>query len=572
MTSTTIAEPASPTGPRALLDGFRALGAPKLAALGLVTFGMACMLLLLVIRGGGSGSDDGGMSLLYGDLDIHEASEMADLLDKAHIAHALNAADDAITVPAAAVPAARLLLARSGLPSGGSVGDEIFDKSDGLTATPFEQDISRTRALEGELVRSIRLIDGVRNARVHLVLPHREPFAAVEDAAQASVLLELRGEARLDTETVQAILNLVSAAVPGLKAQAIAIIDNRGHVLARAGTPVEGLGMASNADELRRSMELRLSQEVEYMLDASLGPDKVRAEASVTLDLDQVNETDETYNPDQQVLRSQQTTSDKSNHQEAQQNTSVQNNLPNADAGRLPAGSQDERKQETDNYEIGKTVRTLVQSAPRVKRISLAVMVDGSEVEDATGHPVWRKRSDADLAAITTLVKSAIGFDAKRGDVVTVVSMPFSVPDAVLPDEQPRRLLGLPEADAIRLGQSGLIAVVVLAVALFIFRPMIGRLTAVGTPPATLGRDGDTTTRPGTRESTLVALPADEVKRLAAPPGAGRIETGGGTVEMDHVDGRVQAQSIKRLANLVEHYPDESLSIVRGWLGEGDRE
>ena len=575
MTSTTIADSASPTGYRAVLEGFRALGPAKLAALGLVTVGMICMLLLLVLRGGsGAEGNEGGMALLYGDLDIHEASEMADLLDKSHIPHTLNATDDAISVPDDQVPAARLLLARSGLPSGGSVGDEIFDKTDGLAATPFQQDISRTRALEGELVRSIRLIEGVRNARVHLVLPHREPFASTADAAQASVLLELHGD-RLDGEAVQAILNLVSAAVPGLKPQAIAIIDNRGHVLARAGSPVEGAGLASTADELRQSMEMRLSHEVEEMLDASLGPEKVRAEASVTLDLDQIDETDETYNPDQQVLRSQQTTSDKNQHQEAQQNTSVQNNLPNADAGRPQSGSQEDRKQETDNYEIGKTVRTLVQNAPRVKRVSLAVMVDGSTTADAQGHPVWHPRSAAELAEITTLVKSAIGFDAKRGDVVTVVSMPFTIPDDFAPEPTVRHIFGLTEPALVRLGQSGLLALAVLAVALLVFRPMITRLTVAGSNVEALpGRGLAAGGRLAAPDGMPLAIEAGDTRRLAAPGGAARADgaSSGGMMEVSQVDGRVQAQSIRRLADLVEQYPDESLSIVRGWLSEGDKE
>ena len=550
---------------RSIFDGFRALGPAKLAAMGLVTVGMLCLLAVLVLRG--SGGTEGGMSLLYGDLDIHEAAEMSDLLDKAHIAHALSASDDAITVPADQVATARLLLARSGLPSGGSIGDEIFDKGDGLTTTPFQQEINRTRALEGELVRSIRLLEGVRNARVHLVLSHREPFAATENAAQASVLLELRGQSKLDPEAVQAILNLVAAAVPGLRPQAIAIIDNRGDVLARAGAPIGASALATTEDELRQSMELRLSHEVEEMLDASLGPDKVRAEAAVTLDLDQVNETDETYNPDQQVIRSQQTTSDKNVRQEAQENTTVQNNLPNADAGRQPAGSQDDRREETDNYEIGKTVRTLVQSAPRVKRISLAVMVDGVVSVGRDGRPVWQKRSDAELASITALVKTAIGFDAKRGDAVTVVSMPFTAPVDDMETAEPRRLLGLPENDAIRLGQSALLALVALLVALFVFRPMIVRLIKLGATQAVVAREASLGVEApqGTQ-----AIGQDGQPRLPAPAGA-RPE-GGPTVSVDRVDGRVQAQSIRRLTTLVEQYPDESLSIVRSWLAEGQKE
>ncbi len=548
-----------PGGLKSVLDGFRALGPAKLAAMGLVSLGMLCMLVLLTLRGGEA---DSHLALLYGDLDIHEAGQMADILDKAHIPHELSGESDQIMVPVSQVAAARLLLAKSSLPSGGSTGYEIFDHGDSLTTTQFQQDINRTRALEGELVRSIRLIEGVRGARVHLVLPHREPFAAEQQTAQASVLLTMRGAGRLDPEAVQAILNLVAAAVPGLKAQAIAIIDNRGDVLARAGAPVGGVGVANTAEEMRQAMELRLSHQVEEMLDASLGPDKVRAEASVTLDLDQINETDESYNPDQQVLRSEQTTSDKSRTTEAEQNTSVQNNLPNADAGKTPAGTQDERKEETNNYEIGKKVRTLVQSAPRVQRISLAVMVDGETGPGKNGHLTWRPRSDAELAQITALVKSAIGFDAKRGDAVTVETMPFTKPDDDVSTPAPREIFGLERDDAVHLAQTGMLGIVALIIALFVFRPMIKRLVPTGAtsrpslaPPLSMVADASGAGSPATANP--------ELRRLAGP-------SGGSTLQAEHLDGQINASSVRRLVSLVEQYPQESLSIVRGWLAEGE--
>ena len=558
-----------PTGGlKSLLDGLRILGPAKLAAMALVSIGMLCMLAVLMLRG--SGDDDGArMALLYGDLDIRDSAQMADILEKAHIPHQLSGQDDQLMVPASQVASARLLLAKSNLPSGGSIGYEIFDRGDSLTSTQFQQEINQTRALEGELVRSITLIQGVRGARVHLVLPHRDLFAQSGQPAQASVLLTMRGAVRLDPEAVQAILNLVSSAVPGLKPQAIAIVDNRGDVLARNGSALGGAsGATTTGDDMRQAMELRLAHEVEDMLDASLGPDKVRAEASVTLDSEQINETQETFNPDQQVLRSQQTSSDKSRNTEAQQNTSVQNNLPNADAGRVAAGSQDDRREETSNYEIGRTTRVISQSAPRVARISLAVLVDGEILPGPHGS-IWKPRDPQDLARMRELVKSAIGFDAKRGDEVTVESMRFDqAVDASLPAVIPTLLgLGLANADVARLAQTLLISLVALILGLLIFRPMLKKLLIVGHQDV-LNLNGQTASPAGP-----VQPPSGSTNQLmlVAPARTDRpVDADGDTFgRLEQRQLNTRTSSARRLAELVEQYPEESISLFRTWLTEG---
>ena len=539
-----------------LLEGLKGLGAAKLAALGAVAIGILAMLGVLVSQGGGHQQ----MALLYGDLDLREAGQMAEQLEKAHISHELAGQDDRLLVPADEVATARLLLAKSGLPSGGSVGYEIFDRGDNLTATQFEQTINQTRALEGELSRSIRLISGVRAARVHLVLPHREPFASETMPAQASVLLSMAGAARMDPEGVQAIINLTAAAVPGLKPQNIAIVDNRGSVLARAGNPVGAGGSAQSVDELRQATELRLARAVEEMLEPSLGAEHVRAEAAVTMNIDQIRETQESYDPNQQVLRSQQTVSDKNHSSDGQANTSVQNNLPNANAGQPQSGSQQDRQEETNNYEIGKTVRTLIQDQPRLARISLAVMVDGTTSSANGGKTIWQPRSKDDLDRISALVKSAIGFDEKRGDTVTVVSMQFATHD--LPEAPaPSGLLGLHlgRDDIVHVGQNLLLGVFMLLALIFVVRPMIARLTDTAALPA-----------PG----HPVALGAEGSARpaLSGPAGIGGTEIAlledESMISLANIDGRLRAASIRQIVELVGRHPEESLTIVRGWLAK----
>jgi flagellar M-ring protein FliF len=250
---------------KALLEGLRALGPARLAAMGAVALGMLGMLALMILRGGTE-----PMALLYGDLDLRDSSQVVDQLARRHISYRIAANGSQILVPAEQVAEARLALAREGLPAGGSIGYEIFDRSDGLAATEFQQKINETRALEGEIARTIRSIHGIRAARVHLVLPRREPFARDRQDAQASVMLTMAGAGRLDRESIQAILNLVSAAVPGLRPQNIAIVDSSGNLLARAGEPVGPAAAALSVEEVRQGTEQRLARAVEEMLERSL--------------------------------------------------------------------------------------------------------------------------------------------------------------------------------------------------------------------------------------------------------------------------------------------------------------
>ena len=408
-----------------LLDGLKGLGLGRLIAMAGVAGSMLLMLGFLALHGGGGDR----MALLYSDLDLREASQIADQLDRAKIGHEVQGDGSRIMVPASQITAARLMLAKEGLPSGGSIGYEIFDRGDGLTASQFQQQISQTRAMEGELARSIRMIAGVKGARVHLVLPKREPFARERQDPQASIVLTMAGSARMDREGVQAVLTLVAAAIPGLKPSGIGIIDSRGNLLARAGEATGAAAEVQSAEEMRHATETRLSRAVEDMLERSLGPGRVRAETAVEMDFNHIHETQERFDPDAKVERSTQSTSDNTKSTEAPPAVTVQNNLPNADAGTNPAGSQEQRTEDTTNYEIGKTTRTTIREQPIVSRISLAVLVDQVSVRGADGNVTWQDRTPDEMSRIAALARSAIGYDEKRGDKVEVVSMRFVAPE-----------------------------------------------------------------------------------------------------------------------------------------------
>ena len=558
-----------------LIEGLKALGAARLAAMGAVATAMFALLALLMFR-----TPSDRMALLYADLDPREAGQVVELLERQHVVHQLAGGGGQIMVPSEQVPRLRLLLAKEGLPTGGSVGYEIFDRSDGLTASQFQQALNQSRALEGELARTIRGLAGVRSVRVHLVLPRREPFARERQEAQASVVLTMVGPARMDAEGVQAILNLVAAAVPGLRAQNIAVIDSRGNVLARAGSPTGPGGGAQSADELRRATELRVARAVEEMLERSLGPGRVRAEASVELDFDQVRETQERFDPDGQVVRSSQTVNGNSRSTEAQQTVTVQNNLPNADAGREGAGSSEQKQEETTNYEISKTVRTIVREQPQIRRLSLAVLVDGAEERGADGVAAWRARTPEELERIARLVRSAIGFDEKRGDHVEVVNMRFAAdPDAAGASPGGMFGLGLERGDLMHLAQTALLGLVAVAALLLVLRPMVLRLTAPlagmaalpGSAGAAAMGGGGTLQMSAGEAGGLLGGPdalSGAVPALSGPAGALEDES---MVRLSNIDGQLRASSIRRLVDLVDRHPDESLSILRGWLQQEQR-
>ncbi len=560
-----------------LLEGLKALGPGRIAALAAVGIAMLGLLTVLAVRGPST-----QMASLYSDLDLREAGQIAELLDKQKIPHQIASGGTQIMVASDDVARARLSLAREGLPTGGSMGYELLDRTDSLTATQFQQAMNQSRALEGELARTIRSVQGVKAARVHLVLPKREPFSRDRQDAQASVLLTMTGNARLDREGISAIVNLIAAAVPGLRPQNVAVTDTRGNLLARAGEQPGVNPVAASNDQQRVATELRLSRAVEEMLERSLGPGRARAETTIAYDYEQLHETQERYDPEGQVVRSTQTVSNNSKTSEAAAAVSVQNNLPNADAGTPGAGTSEQRQEETTNFEVTKTVRTIIHDQPKITRISMAVMVDGVQRKQPDGTFVWQERPPEELAQITKLVRTAIGFDESRGDKVEIVTLRFAEdPDAQIETSRSPLPFGIEKSDLMRLAQTGLVGALALIAMLFVMRPMVRQLSVsttskvLGADPAALALLGRAPGEAGAVGSmasghAAIAGPGRVTALLAS---AGVSGSGGRTAVEDEsmlsitqIEGQLKASSVRRIADLVERHPDESLSIVRAWM------
>jgi flagellar M-ring protein FliF len=389
----------------------------------------------------------------------------------------------------------------------------------------------------------------------------------------------MAGAQRLDKEGIQAILNLVAAAVPGLRPHNIAVVDSRGDLLARAGEPVTQLAQAASADEIRRATEMRLSRAVEEMLEKTLGPGRVRAEASVRMDFDKVSETKELFDPEKQTTRSTQTVNTTSKTTEASPAVTAQNNLPNAEPSTSGNGSQEGRQEETTNFEIDKTVRTLIHEQPRIDRISLAVMVDGTEQPGPDGKPLWQPRSAADLDHLTSLVKSAIGYDEKRGDQVNVVSMRFVAEEAAPAEAGGVLGFHLEKPDFMRLAQTALFGVIGLLALLLVLRPMVTRLTAMAPGALALANGGGTAVAgyaggggyaggafPTVSAPTgMVALtgPVSPANALSAA----QLEDEA-MISLTQIEGQMRASSLRKLTDIVGKHPDETLTIMRGWMAQ----
>ncbi len=505
------------------------------------------------------------MALLYNDLSTSDSGRIVGKLETLKVPYELRGNGTSIMVPSDQVLRLRMSMAQEGLPAGGNIGYEIFDKSDSLGTSSFVLNINHLRALEGELSRTIGSLAYVRSARVHLALPKRELFQRDQQEPTASVVLQMNGGRRLDKSEVLAIQNLVAAAVPRLKPARISIIDGQGTLLARGqdGDAASGVG-TQTGDEAKTAYESRSVRMVEEMLERILGPGRVRAEVTAEMDFDRISTTSETYDPDGQVVRSTQTVAENSNSRESAAATvSVQNNIPTQPApngdGAAGAANASNRNEETVNYEISRTTKTHVRESGSVKRLSVAVAVDGNYDAQKTYQP----RSPEELSQLARLVKSAVGFDEKRGDSVEVINMRFAGgPDTA--DDGPRPLFGLDKNDYIRIAEMVTLGIVGILVILLVVRPIVRRFLEA-LPEAIANSKqmiADSTAAakpalPGAAPGMLGMAPA-----MAGDAGA-LLEA---TIDMQQVDGRVRESSVKKIGEIVEKHPEEAVNIIRNWM------
>jgi flagellar M-ring protein FliF len=544
-----------------LIEGLQRFGIGRLAAIIGVSAGVAAALFALVFNMAGQPK-----ALLYSNLDLKEAASISQALDQAGIKYEVKGDGSTIMVGRDKVAATRLMLSGKGLPTSGSVGYEIFDNASALGQTDFVQNLNRQRALEGELARTIRSLDGVTFARVQLVLPKHQLFEDDTEQPTASVVIGTAGRDP-SADQVRALQNLVAGAVPNLKPERVTIVDQNSKLLAGG----DGQAEASQAAEDERSAtEDKIRKRVKELVEGVVGPGKARVQVTADLDLSQVTTQEEKYDPDGQVVRSTQTVDEnaKQNQPDSSGQASASTNVP----GTPGAGGQSSttnasasgRTEETTNYEISKTTKTTVQTPGELKRLSIAVAVDGITAPGAKGAPgPYTPRSAQEMQHIDQLVRSAVGYDASRGDQISVINVRFDqAVDGVGTMSAGSKLLDFDKNDLMR-GAELLIAVVVAALIIFfVVRPLLSAASGGGSglafaggprgAMAQLGHDG----RPG--ETLALSGPAGH---QPLPPS--EVEQ---RIDIARIEGQVRASSVKSISDFVERHPEESVSILRTWL------
>ncbi|SMP13801.1 flagellar M-ring protein FliF [Desulfurobacterium pacificum] len=374
---------------------------------------------------------EGDYAVLYTHLNPDDAGAILSVLQQEKIPYKVVGDGSIILVPKDKVYEVRLKLAAKGLPHGKVVGFEIFDEPK-LGITQFQEHVEYLRALEGELERTIKQIDAVKNVRVNIALPKDSIFVREEQEPKASVLVQLWDGMDLTPEQVKAIVFLVSHAVPGLKPENVTVVDNRGRVLSDIlQEEKDNLGTSKEL-EIKQKLEREIQRKVQSMLSQVLGGGRVVVRASVEVETGKVETQKEIYDPDKTAVVSQRKIQEKETGIEKKQQgvPGTSTNVP--PVVNLNGGNQvttKEKKDVTTNYDVSKTIEKSVTPVFKIKRITVAVLVDGKyqKEKDKNGNEIIKfvPRSPEEIKTYEDIVKSAIGYDPKRGDRVTVASVPF---------------------------------------------------------------------------------------------------------------------------------------------------
>ena len=547
-----------------LAHTLRNLGTIRLMAMAGIAVGIIAFFIFLSSR-----INTSDLSLLYADLDQADSAKIVAELESLGVPYELRAGGRQIMVPPDRTLRLRMNMAEAGLPSGGSVGYEIFDRSEALGTTNFIQNVNLLRALEGELARTIRSLSQVHEARVHLVMRRRDLFGRRQQEPTASVVIKTGGGSRIGKNQVLAIQHLVAAAVPALKVSRISIIDHTGRLLARGGGKADdeaGGVLASTNLERQRAHEERLVRIIEELIEQSVGIGKIRARVSAEMNFDRITTNSEIYDPDGQVVRSTQSVEEAANtsDQDATKSVSVGNELPenqNAEGAAQSSSTRSTRTEETVNYEISKTVKSHVRESGSVRRLSIAVLVDGIYSTDAGGKEVYKPRDQKGLDKLATLVRSAIAFDSKRGDTLEVVNMRFvAKPKTEWDTVEP--LFGFTKTDYFRIAEIFVLAAIGILVLLLVVRPLVARMLEA-LPSAFAAA-----------EQNLLANQSADIAALASPADTGvsaqqAEEEADDMIDLARIEGKVRASTLKKIEEIVERHPEETVGIIRQWMNEG---
>jgi flagellar M-ring protein FliF len=464
--------------------------------------------------------------VLFSNLSAEDAGNIVSRLQEKKVPYKMSAAGDSILVPSDKISELRLELASSGLPQGGGVGFEIFDNKS-FGTTEFVQQLNYQRALQGELSRTINGLDEIQQSRVHLVIPKKSLFVEDQKKSTASVILKLKSGRTLRPPQIDGIVHLVASSVEGMNPSDVMVVDNSGKVLSMIRDESKLARMSNSQVEFQRNIEKDLTNRVQTMLERVVGEGKVVVRATADLDFRITEKTEEKYDPEEPVVRSIQRQKQKSGSgaiAAGGQSTIAPVGGKQTSSTATKQGPGSERLDEVVNYEINKVVSKTVMPVGEIKKLSVAVLVDGLYVKNDKGVEEFQPRSKKELADLEELVKKASGFDTKRGDQVVITNVPFNKGDfdaanGVKGSWQEKVPVFYPVIKYLVM-----LAVLALLV-LFVLQPLIKMLLVKAKTPAFVAREGQPP-QPGELEGipsplaigdkSMVALTETELVRQMA--------------------------------------------------------
>lgn len=531
------------------------LGARRLIALALI--GLAT---IATVGAGAFYLSRPEQTILYTGLDGEDVTRIGSALRDAGIPFDINADGSAVLVSHAQTAKARMLLAEKGLPRGANSGYELFDELGSLGLTSFMQEVTRVRALEGELARTIQLMQGIRAARVHIVLPEKGSFRRDQQPPSASVVI--RSDVPDDVRTADAIRHLVAAGVPGMEAGKVTVLDTSGGILAAGEDPTKA--SAGQLASLETAVAKRIQENIRKTLTPYLGLENFQVSVAAELNTDRKTIAETIFDPDSRTERSVRTIRENENAQNSSSTapTTVEQNLPEEDVSAENgdrSSEENERREETVNYEISsKRVETL-QDGYRVDRLSIAVLVDKLRLEQSLGGEPTQVQLQEQLTEIEALVASSAGVESTRGDHVKV-----SVVDFV---DSGRALEPVPPVSITEylLRQSGNIinALAILTVSMLVIwfglRPAVAALVPqVSGPQVEMAELG---MLPDGSESDVEAMDGDQT--FLVPPDHSDL--------LQDLNSKRNQSALRKLESLLEFNEEQSAAILRQWLYDSER-
>ena len=512
--------------------------------------------------------------------DAQDTAAVRDALQKQGIPFELGEGG-VIRVPRDQIHRARLDVAQAGLPAGGSVGFEIFDKQD-FWANTFSQRVNFHRALEGELSRTVNTLDEVQAARVHLVIPKPALFKEEQKNPTASIVVRLKPGRQLDAARIQGMRLLVASAVEGMSPDEVTVLDSGGAALARPGR--DGvLGGQERRMEFARSYEGSLESRIISMLEPIAGHGRVIARVSADLDFTSQSETVEEFDSENPAVRSEHRSSESRGRSQPKPSgvPGARGNLPGQTPDAATATENTAREDEIVNYELNKTLRRRDEPPGRIRRLSVAVLLAGRPVRRAAdqedpGAPAFVPFSEEELGRFGSIVQNAVGFDAERGDAVEVINMPFSGIEEETLLTEPFLPPGLVE----RMLDWGFILLLVAALYFAVARPLLARpaAAAAGAPGATAALPGEargdgakllSSGEPGDAGPEGTADGATELSGRTDGPGAPKA-LGPTSLDAERAQQQVPAQVAVRLRDraiaLSRSDAKRAAQVIRAWL------